>query len=655
LAWFNQFDILLFPWVKMNQIVWMLVVSLLSRIKAAVNTNVGYEQVLYNPGIFTSSSMLQTPITIPSSSGVLTADISVKHFRFTSEVFDFDTRAYCFLGTCSIPGPTLIVQQGDVVKLRLINSLGSTDNSKSNTTSIFLHGLRVDADKAGLYSRAVNHDDYTVLTFKIPIDHAPGTHWYHSNSPEAEALHVAGGLHGAIIVNPLVTSVIPASLLAMRRIVAVFSHIDLRSTIDAPVVVVNTADDPESLPSLDSVSTGNIGQQPSEELPNIAVTLPMLAALAGSRMNLNPTFHSVQHYESTSTQTSTTRTSIVKNAWLVNGQYQPKINLVANEWLILDLVAASGDRILELEIASGSIGHGFATELCAMRLLAIDGIYLSAPRGKPFSDHFPLLQGSRATIVVMCTSPGNYYLQSASVVDDGRENLPNYVRIGKPSTKSIQNLITLVVAPPNSLPVSTPPASLSSIPRPDYLTDLRLKSLSSSASKWSVSVDQRGCCTQGASVDSPDVPLEATTSPYQPSHWVGVGRDCTLTCFSNDECKQFYGSNYSVFHSPTVQLKKCAYVPNASPVPTDTNNALLSASVVSRVSIVNRTEEIDIWSPKHFVSNIQFISQHVQIVAYSSLGYGGENVQYGPYRVLTTKISLCFMGNLVIGEILFLF
>jgi len=40
----------------------------------------------------------------------------------------------------------------------------------------------------------------------------------------------------------------------------------------------------------------------------------------------------------------------VRDAWFVNGQYQPTQNLYPGEWHIFDMICASGDRILEIEI-----------------------------------------------------------------------------------------------------------------------------------------------------------------------------------------------------------------------------------------------------------------------------------------------------------------
>jgi hypothetical protein len=65
---------------------------------------------------------------------------------------------------------------------------------------------------------AVNYGDTVHIAFDVPLDQAPGVHWYHSLSPGVESLHVMGGLFGAILVDPLVpTETLPPALLAMKR------------------------------------------------------------------------------------------------------------------------------------------------------------------------------------------------------------------------------------------------------------------------------------------------------------------------------------------------------------------------------------------------------------------------------------------------------
>jgi hypothetical protein len=135
------------------------------------------------------------------------------------------------------------------------------------------------------------------------------------------------------------------------------------------------------------------------------------------------------------------------------GQYQPLNMLAVNEWQIFDLLAASGDRILELEIrakplnstdtAKSSLFANTSSILgggrCVMQLLALDGVYLT-PKSR-LVNHLILLQGSRASVAVKCNTTGTYYLMSVSTVDSDSR----YYNVGSLESKSVQILKVLQV------------------------------------------------------------------------------------------------------------------------------------------------------------------------------------------------------------------
>ncbi|HPO31521.1 MAG TPA: multicopper oxidase domain-containing protein, partial [Candidatus Hydrogenedentes bacterium] len=99
-------------------------------------------------------------------------------------------------GTMQYPGPTLIVNQGDTITIRLRNEL-------SVPTSIVFpgqQGLTATGGSAGLLTREAPPDNgATVVTYTFTAANA-GTYLYHSGSrPD---LQVEMGLVGAIIVRP---------------------------------------------------------------------------------------------------------------------------------------------------------------------------------------------------------------------------------------------------------------------------------------------------------------------------------------------------------------------------------------------------------------------------------------------------------------------
>ena len=98
------------------------------------------------------------------------------------------TRAWGFNG--QIPGPTIEGRVGDVLELRLTNTL-------PEPTAIHWHGLRVPAamDGTDMVQRPVAPGDAFVYRFKLPD---AGTFWYHPHVNETVQLE--RGLYGALIV-----------------------------------------------------------------------------------------------------------------------------------------------------------------------------------------------------------------------------------------------------------------------------------------------------------------------------------------------------------------------------------------------------------------------------------------------------------------------
>jgi manganese oxidase len=94
----------------------------------------------------------------------------------------------------SIPGPTIIVNEGDKIKIYFKNNL-------SQPTTVHWHGLIVPNDMDG----AGGSDDPVVMpgkttTYEFTIKNKPGTYAYHSGFNDTE--QVISGLQGMFIVLP---------------------------------------------------------------------------------------------------------------------------------------------------------------------------------------------------------------------------------------------------------------------------------------------------------------------------------------------------------------------------------------------------------------------------------------------------------------------
>lgn len=93
-----------------------------------------------------------------------------------------------------VPGPTLRLRAGDVLKIELVNSL-------VETTNLHVHGLHVSPEGNGdnifVSVEAGGTFDYE---YRLPEDHPPGVYWYHPHHHGRVADQIFAGLFGAIIV-----------------------------------------------------------------------------------------------------------------------------------------------------------------------------------------------------------------------------------------------------------------------------------------------------------------------------------------------------------------------------------------------------------------------------------------------------------------------
>ena len=100
-------------------------------------------------------------------------------------------------GDMQIPGPTLIVNQGDIVTVTLTNNLPAA----AGTTSILFPGFKVTASGADSVVGLLTQEAPVgkTVTYTFVADHA-GTHAYHSGTQGD--LQVEMGLYGAVVVLP---------------------------------------------------------------------------------------------------------------------------------------------------------------------------------------------------------------------------------------------------------------------------------------------------------------------------------------------------------------------------------------------------------------------------------------------------------------------
>ncbi len=101
-----------------------------------------------------------------------------------------------FCSTMQVPGPTLIVNEGQTVTVQLTNNLPTA----AGNTSILFPGFQVNATGGvvGLLTREAPHGQTVTYSF---VASAPGTHAYYSGTKGD--LQIEMGLYGALIVLPI--------------------------------------------------------------------------------------------------------------------------------------------------------------------------------------------------------------------------------------------------------------------------------------------------------------------------------------------------------------------------------------------------------------------------------------------------------------------
>jgi len=118
----------------------------------------------------------------------------------------------------SIPAPTLRVNAGDRLRIKVINQLPPNPRSSEparhlrypNSTNLHTHGLHVTPGlvSAGVYGDYVMDDPQLGIQpgqtrqheYRIGVDHPPGACWYHPHLHGSSAIQVGSGMAGALII-----------------------------------------------------------------------------------------------------------------------------------------------------------------------------------------------------------------------------------------------------------------------------------------------------------------------------------------------------------------------------------------------------------------------------------------------------------------------
>jgi FtsP/CotA-like multicopper oxidase with cupredoxin domain len=160
------------------------------------------------------------------------------------------TDAFAYNG--QVPGPTLLVHEGDSVIVHFHNEL-------PEPTTIHWHGMHLAATMDGSPLNLVPAGGRTDYVFKVERDRA-GTYWYHPHPDKRTGYQVAKGLYGALVVlpahDPLPPSIpdkllilsdnrfLPDGSVDLPDIDSPAGQIDQENGREGPVIFVNGQLDP---------------------------------------------------------------------------------------------------------------------------------------------------------------------------------------------------------------------------------------------------------------------------------------------------------------------------------------------------------------------------------------------------------------------------
>lgn len=142
---------------------------------------------------------------IVSSNGVLETTLTVGYAEH--EIAGCPTRLRNYNG--NLVGPTLRVKPGDTLRILVKNDLPANPAHSGdhnvphdfNTTNLHTHGLWVSpegvSDNVLLKIEPGSEQQYII---DVPLDHAPGTFWYHAHVHGSTAIQVNSGMAGALII-----------------------------------------------------------------------------------------------------------------------------------------------------------------------------------------------------------------------------------------------------------------------------------------------------------------------------------------------------------------------------------------------------------------------------------------------------------------------
>jgi len=313
------------------------------------------------------------------------------------------TRSYGQNGVISGPGgPVIRVKAGDTLKVNFQNHLVQQSTVKSHRVNTFRNPDHTNLHTHGLYvspgnnaTTGVASDDVLVelepaermqdggdlvvppggrkqFKYVIPSDHMPGTAWIHGHYHGSTTLQVAGGAAMPFVVE------------------------------DPPNYLPQVVEDAEEkILMVGLLSNGCFRNNMTEVATAMGDEVFKLTP-----KNPAPSYWTPQKRPGDAPPSQNPTTGSLRCFHHVNGQHQPAIGMVANEWQRWRVVNTGiTQEVLRLRVDEKTTAGGRASK-CRMELLAKDAVYISDFPRKIGQAIIPA--GGRADVMVMCEEAGEF-------------------------------------------------------------------------------------------------------------------------------------------------------------------------------------------------------------------------------------------------------
>lgn len=184
------------------------------------------------PGPTRPGETFVEPPALSSVARLLDVTLTVGYVRTVLNGKPVNLRSY----NASIPGPTLRINAGDTLRIRLVNSLPANPPSTElaahlrypNSTNLHTHGLHVNPGilSPSLFGDYVVDDGTTAVQpgqsrqheYRIGAGHPPGAYFYHPHLHGTTAIQMGSGMAGALIVGGGEINNVPEIALAAQRV-----------------------------------------------------------------------------------------------------------------------------------------------------------------------------------------------------------------------------------------------------------------------------------------------------------------------------------------------------------------------------------------------------------------------------------------------------